>query len=168
VQKLNLKMGGSMREERLRYRKKVKENEITGCWEWFGGRNGNDYGQFYKTDIKKLIPAHRFLFMILHNLKCIPHGMVLHHICGNRCCVNPYHLQMVTQTENIKQAAEVGAYAGARNGKAKLTEKQVREIRVLFDPRGEFDARSLSAIYGVCVGTIYAVLKRRRYKNVTD
>lgn len=66
-----------------------------GCWLWTGGLRGG-YG-FLVSPREQA--AHR-LSWIIHNGP-IPVGLQVHHICGIRRCVNPDHLQLVTQRENM-------------------------------------------------------------------
>lgn len=67
-----------------------------GCWEWSASRNGLGYGIVWNGE--KLLLAHRVAFTLTHGP--IPRGLVIDHICRNVACVNPEHLQLVTQREN--------------------------------------------------------------------
>lgn len=66
------------------------------CWEW-GGRICNGYG--YSAGKR----AHRLVYELLVGL--IPEGLVLDHLCRNKRCVNPAHLEPVTQRENMARWA---------------------------------------------------------------
>lgn len=67
------------------------------CWEWLGSRDSKGYGQ---TEIEgKLRRAHRVVYE--HEIGPIPDGLVLDHLCRNPNCVNPAHLEPVTQRINI-------------------------------------------------------------------
>jgi hypothetical protein len=68
----------------------------TGCWIWRMGVGGNGYGYAYTNG--KMVLAHRLSFL-LHKGE-IPDGLVIDHICGLPCCVNPDHLRAVTQRVN--------------------------------------------------------------------
>jgi len=68
-----------------------------GCWEWTGPRRGKGYGCF-GVDRRK-VQAHRFAYEML--VGDIPEGLNLDHLCRNLICVNPRHLEPVTNRENI-------------------------------------------------------------------
>ena len=84
------------------------EPGANGCIEWTGGLNGVGYGQFYRG---KKIPgtkspgdtgkgyAHRWSYE--HYVGPIPEGLHIDHLCRNRKCVNPEHLEPVTVRENL-------------------------------------------------------------------
>lgn len=77
----------------------------SGCLEWTGGLNGSGYGQFYvgmeKNPNTGKGYAHRWAYE--HFVGAIPEGLHLDHLCRNRKCCNPNHLQPVTMLENIRR-----------------------------------------------------------------
>lgn len=88
-----------------RFQEKVAISEIsfyngTPCWEWTGCKQPNGYGQF-KADgrrgAKKTSP-HRFAYE--HYIGLIPEGYEIDHLCKNRSCCNPEHLEAITAQEN--------------------------------------------------------------------
>ena len=68
-----------------------------GCWDWIGPRSRRGYGVFFQ-DGGKLLP-HRVTYEIEHGP--IPVGLVIDHLCRNPPCVNPLHLEAVTNSENV-------------------------------------------------------------------
>jgi hypothetical protein len=71
-----------------------------GCWTWTGFTNSRGYGQFKVTEQGKTssVRAHRFAYELL--MGQIPPGLVIDHLCRSRDCVNPLHIEPVTQFEN--------------------------------------------------------------------
>ena len=67
------------------------------CWEWLGTIYKTGYGQFKVK--KKQYLAHRWSYE--HYVGPIPEGLVIDHLCRNRSCVNPDHLEPVTNEENL-------------------------------------------------------------------
>lgn len=82
-----------------------------GCWEWGGDRLPAGYGTFSCGGAK--FYAHRFSYE-LHKGP-IPEGLHIDHICRNTSCVNPDHLEAVTQRENTLRGESFGAKAQRTN-----------------------------------------------------
>lgn len=74
----------------------AKVNKGPGCWEWTANRSSEGYGQFSIGG--RLNAAHRVASELTDGP--IPAGIVLDHRCRNKGCVNPKHLDRVTQREN--------------------------------------------------------------------
>lgn len=74
------------------------------CWIWQGSNDGR-YGFTYVETIngkEKKTSAHRAVYQAL--VGEIPEGLVIDHLCGNKMCVNPEHLEPVTQQENLMRS----------------------------------------------------------------
>jgi hypothetical protein len=75
----------------------AKVNKTDNCWFWTGYKNPKGYGKI--TVNYKPIMAHRYSYE--YYIDSIPKGLVLDHLCENKDCVNPAHLEPVTNQENL-------------------------------------------------------------------
>ncbi len=88
-----------MKKTRLEcFEEKYVPDPNSGCWLWTGNL-GRGYGHFW--DGKKEVVAHRWSYEYF--IGKIPNSLELDHLCRERCCVNPTHLEPVTHQENIQR-----------------------------------------------------------------
>lgn len=99
--------------ERLHRKFRVADG-LDGCWEWSAAVDTKGYGVIKATGGRRLLRAHR----VLYELVCgaIPDGLTIDHLCRNRRCVNPLHMEPVTRGENSRRGG--GMYVAARAARA--------------------------------------------------
>ena len=84
-----------------------------GCWEWTGATNGRGYGTIRKgRAVDGMVYAHRVMYEEL--IGPIPDDLEIDHLCRNRSCVNPEHLEPVTAQENVLRGDTIAAHNVAK------------------------------------------------------
>ena len=137
---------------------KIKKCTDTGCWNWLGTKTIRGYGQLI-IDGQKLY-AHRVSYALFHGE--LPRTLNVCHKCDNVQCVNPDHLFLGTQKDNLQDMSAKGrSTRGERNPQAKLTADVIKEIRDNATPNEQ-----LAKQYGVSRRTISAIKKKERWSHV--
>lgn len=127
------------------------------CWVWKGptiSRKGEEYGMFFFEN--KKVKAHRFAFILKDDE--IPEGCLVRHACDNPSCVNPDHLMLGTDRDNIadkvarnrqsKGVSHLQKVKQGKNSKVKLTEALVVSMRERYAYEN-VSIKSLAAEYGL-------------------
>ena len=124
-----------------------------GCWTWTGHHNRKGYGAFgIKLNEKWTSePIHRIAYELW--VGPIPKGRQIDHLCRNRGCCRPDHLEVVTAAENSR-----------RGKQSKLSKESVREIKRL---AGEgMRAYEIAPLFGVKRACISHILNGRNWRGV--
>ena len=125
-----------------------------GCWLWAGGRTERGYGRF-KVD-GKTIRASRWAYE--HFIGPIPDGLCVLHRCDNPPCVNPAHLFVGTDADNVRDCLAKGRHRHGGTG-SRLTVEQRAEIRRRYT--GAYGQQAaLAREFGVHPTTICHLVKR--------
>jgi hypothetical protein len=132
------------------------------CWNWKGANNGKKgYGKL--KWFGRFISAHRLAFFLSGGV--LPEGMSVLHTCDNPCCVNPIHLFVGTNRDNVDDCIGKGRQAkGTRVPSAKLTEASVIELRQ--DHEAGFSVYELATKYGISPQAAWLAAKQITWKHV--
>jgi hypothetical protein len=152
-----------------RFWKKVNKKGEDECWEWLAIKDKKGYGLFKTATSRR---ASRFSYE-LHKGE-IPKGMLVCHTCDNPPCVNPKHLWIGTNSDNMQDMMKKGrrpdrtgrhnkSNVGENNKSSKLTQKQVDEIREKYIPYF-YGFKKLAKEYNVSLQNIYLIIKNKSWR----
>jgi len=130
----------------------------SGCWLWLGYGDKNGYGTFYPRGERW--KAHRYSWFI-HN-GSIPDGLMVCHHCDMPACVNPNHLFLGTNKNNLQDMVDKGrGPTGAKNPSAKLSEIDINPIRNDSRPYPE-----IAKDYDITAQNVCYIKQRKTWKHV--
>lgn len=130
----------------------------TPCWEWTGGTKMG--AGAFRIDGKTYY-AYRISW-ILKNKK-IPRGLCVLHKCDNRLCVNPDHLFLGTQKDNLLDMIRKGR-RGIINNPRKLTPEEVEKIRELY-LTGEYSQPEIANLFEISTSHVCNIINRKTWKD---
>ncbi len=145
-----------------RFYEKVDAGPGGGCHLWIAGRSRVGYGMFRVRG--EQTRAHRFAWTLRNGP--IPDGLCVLHRCDRPECVNPAHLFLGTQADNMADMAAKGRARGARgesNSRAKLSRTEVLEIRGLL---GVGSSRAVAKRYGVDQKTVLDIKNGKTWRHL--
>lgn len=149
----------SMEAARERFFSKVERSD--GCWLWKAGLSKTGYGAFGYNN--KVIKAHRFSYCLHNNcsLESIT-GLVIRHSCHTPACINPSHLSIGTQAENINDTLSAGRIPrGNIHWNNKISDDDIKKIRASDDSQQVIAAR-----FGICQSYVSRIKSRKERANI--
>jgi len=145
----------------------TKVDKSKECWEWQGGRNKQGYGMIQCDG--KSAKAHRVSWELLHGK--IPEGIKVLHKCDNPPCVNPDHLFLGTQRDNMQDCSKKGRMnpkdqRGEKHACAVLTNEIVLSMRKFREETGTSFGR-IAKIHGVSTMTAYRAIVGQSWGHIS-
>lgn len=124
---------------------------VTGCWNWTGFVNDEGYGQLSVKCTGRITTRKAHAIVYESKNGAVPNGKKLDHLCRNRRCVNPDHLEVVSNAENVRRGLS-----------AKLDIETVGMIRRRYSVENISQA-TLATEYGVSERTIHFVVRAQSW-----
>jgi hypothetical protein len=132
------------------------------CWLWKGGLNYDGYGVYKKNGVTNR--AHRYVWELINNQKI--GDKIAMHICDTPSCVNPSHLVLGTQADNILDKTTKNRQAkGEKCPQSVLTTEQIKEIRSKYKYR-VYTYLMLAKEYGVHKDTIQKAVRKINWGHI--
>jgi hypothetical protein len=154
-------VSGRKEKPEARFWDKVDRGDEDECWEWVASKTSGGYGNFYLGESS--ISAHRFAYK---QEEQPPGDNLVLHTCDNPSCVNPSHLYLGDQQDNMNDAVERGRIAeGEDHGMTSLTAEQVSHLKWEGENTGKTNT-VLADEYGVTVRTIGNILRGVTWSDV--
>jgi hypothetical protein len=183
--KYTKKFEGNNRSEILkRFLNKISYNN--DCWEWIAGKDNHGYGKMWI--INKNILSSRVSWLLFKG--DIPENICVCHKCDNPACANPDHLFLGTHKDNMHDMTVKGRHGstahpemfprgdqspsrlhperlkrGSNHSNSKLTEENVKEIRLLYSTK-KYSYQKLADKYGVVRSAIQKIIEGTAWKHV--
>lgn len=148
-----------------------------GCWLWRGASGKNGYGKIRRNGVR--VMAHRASYELC--VGPIPDGLKVCHHCDNGRCVNPSHLFVGSQRENMQDALKKGRLPvahrrGESHYRSKLTTAQASEIKRLYAcgrqhkhlARGEYTQSQIAKMVGCSPSTVNQIVRGVSWRHAVS
>ena len=146
----------------------------TGCWVWMGASNGR-YGLIWRSP--KFVMAHRVAYELYKG--SIPPGLYVCHTCDVTFCVNPEHLFIGTQSDNMKDmiskgrkvlnpnAGSHGKHAkGECNGSNKYSAEMIHDMRRIYDSGACKNIAAIARCFRVSESQVRRIIHRQSWRHL--
>ena len=139
-----------------------KIEKTDNCWLFKGKISKRGYG--YSSFNGRSYSAHRLAYHIL--IGNIPDKMLILHKCDVRNCVNPEHLFIGNQSDNMYDMYQKGRYdnKGERNSNSKLNSEQVLEIRKMY--KEKYTLKTIAKKFNISIKQISNIINYNQWKNI--
>ncbi len=156
------------KQDILRFWFHVRIRGIDECWEWRASKSNNGYGYFVLrlegSGFWKTFRAHRVVWTIANGP--VPSGLLVCHHCDCPSCQNPHHLFIGNHVDNMHDRDHKNRQAcGERQGNARYTEQEIRNIRSRY-AAGGISQYALARAYGMDQSTVSSVVRRKLWAHV--
>ncbi len=143
----------------------AKNIKVTpSCWLWVGYKSPKGYGIIGGSREKGATRAHRHIYEVFKGK--IPEGLVIRHTCDTPACVNPEHLIVGTQADNVKDCQTRGRVVfGERHHNSKLSNWHAWIIKYLI-LSGKASLKELAEESGVTVACLSSMAKEKTWKEI--
>lgn len=141
---------------------KVKKKK-NGCWEWVGALNSDGYGVIDVNGKTKRV--HRIIFLLVKGISLEPEQKVCHK-CDNPVCVNPNHLFIGTQKDNMSdmliknRASNYFTKKGVEHPNSKFSSNDIKKIKQMSKTLSQ---QKIAEQFGVVQQTISRIITGKRY-----
>lgn len=143
-----------------RFNSKYVPEPNSGCWLWLGATDSRGYGQIRFNN--KTSQAHRVSYMLYNN--CILDELCVLHTCDNPICVNPEHLKLGTQQDNLQDMYNKRRNVkGEKSNFSKLKKHDILEIRNKYSS-GHYTQRDLAKEYNITQPGIWAIVNNINWR----
>lgn len=146
----------------------LKIHKTKDCWLWVGAKMGSGYGVMRDSD-QSMQGAHRISYKLYKG--DIPKDKIICHTCDNKSCVNPDHLFLGTQSDNMQDMHKKGRanfggrnQTGKNNNAVKVTEDQVITIKKLH--KQKIKQADIAKITGVSRPNVWCIVHGKSWNHI--
>lgn len=146
----------------IRFWNQVEVGEVEDCWLWKGTIE-QGYGRLYFGGRRRY--AHQVAWE-LANDRTIPKGLCILHSCDTQNCVNPGHLRLGSQEQNMREMKDKGrSLRGSAHPHAKLDEDKVSLIRKVAGKK-RITQKEIAELAGISYGQVRKIIAGERWQHV--